>query len=90
MIKYRPHRGSLSDAMKEYREFDNIADMLAYIQQNSSGLINANNILIGDSLGSDNRVGWKSTRYILVKQYGSEYYEQGPICIGMCDLGEKG
>lgn len=88
MIKYIPHRGSLFDAIKEYREFDNIADMLIYIQQNSDGMVSANDIIIGESLGLDDRIGWKSTRHILTKKFGSECSDN-PMCIGWCDLGER-
>lgn len=29
--KYRPHRGTLEESMKECREFDSLSDVLEYI-----------------------------------------------------------
>ena len=31
MVKYRPHRGALCDAMAEMRIFDSVEDMFHYI-----------------------------------------------------------
>lgn len=31
MVRYRPHRGSLNDAMSEMRSFDSIEEMFHYI-----------------------------------------------------------
>jgi len=89
MIKYRPHRGGLDEAMKEYKEFTDIAEMLKHIEQTHDGMLTTNDIVIGESLGEDSRIGWKSTRYICTTRYGNEKYSI-PQCIGMCDLGELG
>lgn len=89
MIKYRPHRGGLSDSMKEQHNFKNIRTMLEYIEKNWNGLIETGDIVIGASLGTDNRTGWKSTRYVCTIRCGEDHYKT-PQCIGMCDLGEKG
>ena len=37
MIKYRPHRGLLTDAMAEMKTFDTIDEMFAFIVQDWSG-----------------------------------------------------
>ena len=89
MIKYRPHRGGLDEAMKEYKEFFDIAEMLKYIEQVHDGMLTTYDIVIGESLGEDFRIGWKSTRYVCTTKYGNEKYSV-PQCIGMCDLGELG
>lgn len=89
MIKYRPHRGSLEDAMKEQHLFSDIAEMLKYIEDKSEGTIKAKNIVLSASLGEDERIEWKSVRNVLTTQYGSIKYS-APICIGWCDLGELG
>ena len=88
MIKYRPQRGMLDDAMKEYREFDNIADMLRHIEEKFNGMISTDELIIGESIGPDDRIGWKSVRHICTKRFGSQYSDT-PMCIAMCDLGEK-
>ena len=97
MIKYRPHRGTLDKSMKEYREFDTVDDMKEFIADDWNSkwghLIDEEDIVIGESLGSDERIGWKSTRYVCTKRMGDEDYIElygVPQCIGMCDIGEQG
>ena len=89
MIKYRPHRGSLDEAMKEYQEFDTVDEMIQHIVHEWWGYIDAEDIVIGESHGSDDRICWKSWRYVLTKRIGVYHYDT-PQCIGMCDLGELG
>ena len=93
MIKYRPHRGSLEDAMAESMNFNYVADMLWYIERESQGAIKVGDITISQSYGEDERIGWKSWRYIkTVKMCGRDYSNgnHSGIVIGMCDLGELG
>ena len=87
MIKYRPHRSTLADAMSEYKEFSDIKDMLLFIEQSHKPFLKASDIVITESHGLDNRIGWNSSRYVCTKQLGDEKYDV-PQCIGMCDLGE--
>lgn len=89
MIKYRPQRGSLADAMKESKSFINIADMLLFIEMESDGYYSAADIVIMESNGVDERIHWNSWRYVCVTKCGSKVYDS-PQCIGYCDLGEKG
>ena len=101
MIKYRPHKGSLEESMKEYKEFDGVVDMLKYIADEWHGFIDIKDIVITNSDGLDDRIGWKSSRYVciarilLVFEYEGAIHKQykhydKPQCIGMCDLGELG
>lgn len=87
MIKYRPHRGSLMDAMAEYKEFDTVDDMIQHIVHEWWGYIDAEDIVIGENRGPDERIGWKAWRYVLTKRVGDDHYDI-PQCIGMCDLGD--
>ena len=89
MIKYRPHKGSLSDAMSEMQKFNYVSDMLWFIERYTQGAVSVGDILISESHGEDDRIGWKSWRYVCTMRYGIEYYDT-PMCIGMCDLGELG
>ena len=92
MIKYRPHRGSLEDAMKEAREFETYEDMKWHVLRELSigGIIrpfDLDDIVIGDVLGDDDRIGWKNVRHVCVKRYGSDDYMKlygNPLCIGWC------
>lgn len=88
MIIYRPHRGSLSDAMAEARVFSDDDKMKRWIVDDSAKvfgkpLFTVDDIVIGTEIMADSRNGWKDTRYVCVKRYGSEVYPV-PQCIGMC------
>ena len=86
-IKYRPHRNSLDNAMKEMKTFRDIADMLRYIEKETRGCVSVSDIVISQSYGEDERIGWTSWRYVLTTRYGNDRYDT-PQVIGMCDLGE--
>ena len=97
MIIYRPHRGSLEDAMKESCEFENELEMKKYIVNEwcemwkgifNNLLFEIDDIVIDyDNVVSDERNGWKDTMYVCVKRMDEEDYmaKYGvPQCIGMC------
>lgn len=92
MIIYRPHRELLEDAMREAKEFETIEDMKEYIAKKYSevfciGRVSSEDISIDDSPPvNDDRIGWKDTRYVLLKHGKSKMSH----CIGMCatDYGE--
>lgn len=64
MVTYMPHRGSLSDAIKETREFDSVEDMLRWICDDHNSRIDYFAItpeeicIIPDR--PDERVGWNN------------------------------
>jgi len=87
MIIYRPHRGSLTDAMAEVKEFNNEQEMKEYIVEQWNGYISIDNIVIDDNPINDDRIGWKDTRYVCTKILGKDDYMKKygyPQCIGMC------
>lgn len=87
MIIFRPHRGSLADAMAETKEFENEEQMKEYIVKDWNGYISFDDIVIDDLVTIDERIGWKDTRYVCTKRLGDEDYIQKygcPQCIGMC------
>lgn len=88
MIKYRPHRGSLADAMAEAREFATIEEMKAHVWNcwnGKDGVVwfDIEDIVIGEILGDDSRIGWKNVRHVCIKRCGGEVYAT-PQCIGWC------
>ena len=91
MIKYRPHRGGLVEAMMYAKIFENIDDLKRHIceEWNIDGLrlIEGDDIVIGEIIGDDNRVGWKNIRYVLTKRCGAQQYAY-PQCIGICTFDE--
>ena len=92
MVKYRPHKGSLKEVMNFYIEFDSKETMIDFICKDYDYMFNPSDVVISDSQGEDERIGWKSWRYVCIKRYGDDDFiaKYGvPQCIGMCDLGEK-
>lgn len=98
MIIYRPHRGGLTEAMAEAKEFETEEEMKQYIYEQHKayfldlGYPNApfgiDDIVIDkENPHEDNRIGWLDTMYVCVKRYGDEDYIKKygtPQCIGMC------
>lgn len=90
MIKYRPHKGLLDEAMKETKSFDTVNEMYEHIlsdwnNQGFGELFAKDDLSIGEDFGADERIGWKETRYICTKRMRDEVYDT-PQCIGMCSI----
>ena len=88
MIKYRPHKGSLADAMAEAKEFETVAEMKNYFYEDwndgaAEELFSKEDIVIGDPLGDDNRIGWKNVRHVCVKRIGAKILDT-PQCLAWC------
>ena len=87
MIIYRPHRGSLAEAMEEAKEFNNEQEMKEHIANQWDGYISVDDIVITDNPHNDDRIGWKDTRYVCTKRFGEQdniAVYGVPQCIGMC------
>ena len=87
-IIYRPHRGSLSQSIREARIFNSEEEMKAWIVEEWAKpfgykLFNIEDIVIDKEEINDNRIYWKDTRYVCIKRCGSKFYSY-PQCIGMC------
>lgn len=79
MIKYRPHRGSLDDAMAGYHEFNSKRQLIRFLRNDLAPFIEINpkNIKIEKYFDhEDKRIGWKQTYIILYPHFG---------VIGFCD-----
>lgn len=83
MIIYRPHRGSLKEAMVLRKIFKTEAEMFEYISSQNDGFVNVEDLSIGEILGDDTRIGWKDCRYVLTSRYGKERFAV-PQVIGTC------
>lgn len=92
MIVYRPHRGSLEDAMKEVKTFDNWYQMTHYIANNwnfavGKKVIDSDDIVMDDKSVNDDRVGWKDVHMVLATRIGNDNFMEkygNPQCIGYC------
>lgn len=85
MIKYRPHRRMLDEAMAEMKTFSTIDEMYDYIASHSDGLFSKEDLSVSDDLGKDRRIDWKETRYVCTRRFGAAAYSI-PQCIGMCSI----
>lgn len=88
MIKYRPHRGSFDKSLEEMKIFNDIGEMLCFISESNHHFFAPEDIVISESYGTDERIGWKSWRYVCTRFYNNKSIDP-PLCIGMCDLGES-
>lgn len=91
MVRYRPQKSLLSDAMKEAKNFNSIDEMYEYIVREWNHLpfevMTINDLSIGEIIGNDDRVDWKNCRYVCTKRIGNEIYKT-PQCIGICCIEE--
>lgn len=87
MIIYRPHRGSLADAMAKAKEFNNEQEMKEYIVKQWNNCFTIDDIVIDTKAVNEDRIGWKDTRFVCTKRFGekdnTDLYGV-PQCIGMC------
>lgn len=85
MVKYRPHKGLLDDAMAEMKTFSSANEMLDFVANQYSDYLSKEDLSIGEDLGRDQRIGWAETRYVCTRRFGGDHYEI-PQCIGMCSF----
>ena len=73
MIIYRPHRGSLSDALSEVKEFSTWQELKEYVAStwNSMGFgqVTSSDVTIKTDSIMDERICWEDTRMVLLKGY---------------------
>lgn len=85
MTKFRPHRGSLEEAMTQVQEFASRADLIAYIKQELDPysvephpLERYDRITRIGPYTKDDRIGW-DTHVVLVNGYGVFGFTDGPL-----------
>ena len=79
--KYRPHRGTLEESMKECREFNSLADVFEYAASECG--IKRFDLTI-KYVCDDDRIGWCPTYYICTDTFDGKTYNETPQCIRMC------
>lgn len=88
MVKYRPHRGMLSESIDGAKEFDTIDQMYDYILNDwNTGydFFDREDLSISEDFGRDERINWKELRYVCTKRFGRDIYDV-PQCIGYCSI----
>ena len=87
MIKYRPQRGGLAEAMAEMKTFETVEEMKKYVSETSDDWykIRIEDISLGQPHGDDWRIGWRNVRYVLAGKLGEEVYDP-PLAIGYCSI----
>ena len=98
MLIYRPHRGSLEDAMAEAKTFNSFDEIKEYVANEWNSIwgwniLNPNDIVLDFEAYDDDRIGWKDVRHLCVKRLGNEDYMKKyncPQCIGFVGWLEDG
>lgn len=89
MLVYRPQRGTLTDAMKEVKNFTNESDLFQFISNQYDGMIRPEDIELSEDSISDHRVGWDNVHMVLAKRIGDldlvKIYGCGQ-CIGFVNI----
>ena len=84
MVRYRPHRGGLAEAMAEAKEFGSLAEMIDYIcAEDDFFKIMPDDIIISEPHGHDLRVNWMNVRMVTTKKINNTVYDP-PAAIGFC------
>ena len=84
MFKYRPHRGSLDESMKEAKEFITMDQMFDYIVMvDPLHVLQKEDLYISEDHGKDIRIDWSESRYVMAKRYGKNDY---PLPVGICSM----
>lgn len=89
MLIYRPHRGSLEEALKCRREFISYADMKNYIVEEQRSIyggfapFSQEHIVVESEIFNDERIGWSDTRRVCITRFGDTEFDV-PQCIGWC------
>lgn len=84
MFKYRPHRGSLDESMKEAKEFITMDQMFDYIVKTDPlHVLQKEDLYISKDHCKDTRIDWSETRYVMAKRYGKNDY---PLPVGLCSM----
>ena len=84
MFKYRPHRGSLDESMKEAKEFITMDQMFDYIVMvDPLHVLQKEDLYISEDHGKDIRIDWSESRNVMAKRYGKNDYPQP---IGWCSM----
>lgn len=88
MIIYRPHRGgSVFDALDEAKEFNTEQEMKEYVVEQWDNLFSVEDVVLGNEIINDDRIGWEDVRHVCIKRLGKEDYMKKykhPQCIGWC------
>lgn len=84
MFKYRPHRGSLDESMKEAKEFITMDQMFDYIVMvDPLHVLQKEDLYISKDHCKDTRIDWSESRYVMAKRYGKNDY---PLPVGICSM----
>lgn len=81
---YRPAAGGLSESMAYAKEFPDLESLLDYvaaqgIDETWGQMYSREDLVLGDWVKDDDRIGWKNCRYVVLTRYG---LTQGRFAIG--------
>ena len=84
-IVFRPQRGNLAEAMAEAAAFASEKELLDYVKESWSDKYPDAKFVIKIRSQSDERTGWKQTRYVCMTDNGIDAPYRIPQVVGMCD-----
>lgn len=93
-IIYRPHFGMLEEAMKHVKEFNSLEELQKHVSDwwnepwDGADFVSPEDVIIGEVLGPDPRIGWKEVRHVLVKRMGDKHFGPFPQAVGHCEIRE--
>ena len=96
MIKYRPHRETLTASLKDEMIFNSLKELMQYVYEDWRRVVAfmggrpfaRDEIMIRNILG-DPRVGWKGAFPVCVTRMSNDILKR-PLCIGYFREQEKG
>lgn len=87
MYIYRPHKGSLADALREAQTFDTTEEMFNFIVEewtlDGVALFSADDLTISRDWEADDRCLWNNLHMILTTHIRNQMFDE-PQCIGYC------
>jgi hypothetical protein len=92
MIRYLPKCRYLSLSLRSEVTFETMEELIHFVYTNWSRVVSfmgaaepfrKEEIIIGENLGDDARIGYKNVRQILVRRMKDNIYS-APMCIGYC------
>ena len=85
-VRFRPHRGTLAEAMKLAQDFADLDQMGEFV---AKGYLQADltigdiDVVILDDPIFDRRIGWVDCRSVCIKRIGQDEFDP-PRCVGFC------
>jgi hypothetical protein len=83
-FRFRPYRDTLDDATQNKMTFKTMEKLKTFVASFYENAFTEDDIIIGDPDFPDEMIGWKHIRYIYVKRFIDEIYDDDKsLCVGI-------